>query len=571
MTLVRDALLHAFAARRVELIFGNPGSTEVPLLDGLAGGRLPRYVLVLHEGIAAAAADGYAQMGDRPGVVSVHATPGVANIVGGLFLAQAHRSPVVVIAGQQDSRLLERRPFLASDLAGLVGQYTKLAVQPDRAEDVIPTVARAFDVALSRPRGPVLVAVPRDFYEAEVADRQTGYEAASPAVLSARPLTHAEAGPVADATVILRAAARPVLLSGNAVGAAGASAIAAVVELAELLAARVYSEHNATNMHFPASHRLYLGGNAHGTASVARWLEGADVVVAVGCDLFMEEHFEAAGIIPPSAAVIQIDEDPREIGRVTRVDVGLAGDLAALTRQLAGSLRSTGDDEFRARVAARADEIGADRRALDAARRIREGASTSGPPITMPRLYATLRDALPVDAIMVDEAVTMASYLHEHFPLDVPGTLLSSKQSWLGWGVGAAIGVQLAQPGRRVVAVLGDGSAAYAAQGLWTAAQLALPIVFVVLNNGGYIAVQNHLRQYGQEAARVRAYVGTDLAGIDFVDWAGAYGVVGRRVVEPKEMAEAFEWALRQEAPVLLEMMIDPDDAGLGRAPIPRP
>lgn len=567
---ISDLLLELLRERGVELIFGNPGSTEVPLLDGLVAPGQPRYVLVLHEAIAAAAADAYAQLGARPGVVSVHATPGVANILGGLFLAQAHRSPVVVLAGQQDSRLLGRRPFLASDLVAASRQYTKWAAQPARAEDVIPTVARAFDVAMQRPRGPVLVATPRDFYDTEI---ELGGEARSwlrPALRSASLATEADPAAIGVAVELLARASRPVLLSGNGVGALGGPAIEAVVELAELIGARVYSEHNATNMHFPSAHPLYLGGNAHGTARVARWLEGADVVVAIGCDLFMEEHFEADDIIPPSAALIQIDEDPLEVGRAQPVSVGLAGDLLAFTRHLSWSVRSSASDELRERVASRTAQIQAERRALDTARRAREGSDGSRPSVTMPRLYAGLRAALPADAIMIDEAVTMASYLHEHFTFVEPNTLLSSKQSWLGWGVGAAIGAQLAQPARRVVAVLGDGSAAYLAQGLWTAAQQHLPILYVVLNNGGYIAVQNHLRQYGQRAADAREYIGTVLSGIDFVTWAKAYGVEGHRVDQPDEVPAALDRALLSGRPQLLEFVIDPDDAGLDRSPIPR-
>lgn len=177
---------------------------------------------------------------------------------------------------------------------------------------------------------------------------------------------------------------------------------------------------------------------------------------------------------------------------------------------------------------------------------------------------------MPDDAVMVDEAVNMASYLHDFFEFRAVGTLLSSKQSWLGWGAGASLGVQLARPARRVVAVLGDGSATYGIQALWTAARYEIPVIVVVLNNRGYMAVQHHLREYAGRAAAEGRYPGTDLGGIDFVALAHGFGVGGERVDDPASIGPALDRALAAHAPRLVEIVIDPDDAGLARPPILR-
>ncbi len=222
---VQRAIVEHLRREGVEYIVGNPGSSEVPLLDTLVDYRSPRYILVLHEAVAVAMADGYARLTGRPAVVSVHVTPGVANILGGLFLAKSQRSPVVVLAEQQDSRLLLQRPFLASDLVETVRQHVKWAWQVNRAEDVIPALRRAFDLARQVPAGPVVVVIPRDLQEQEVTRRPEEPEPAS-RFGRLRP----------DPEDVRRAAAivAPVILCGDGVGRAGASAIPLVVELAEL-------------------------------------------------------------------------------------------------------------------------------------------------------------------------------------------------------------------------------------------------------------------------------------------------------------------------------------------------
>lgn len=558
---LRRALVEWLRSASVDHVFGNPGSSEVPLLDALVDVDRPSYVLVAHEAAAVSAADAYAQLSGRPGVVSVHVTPGVANVLGGLFLARSHRSPVVVIAGQQDSRILGRRPFLASDLVETARQHVKWAVQVAAAADALPAIRHAFEVAAQVPAGPALVAIPRDLYDEEV-------EALGPP--SAVPRLGVPGSAALDeAAVVIASAATPIVLSGNEVGARGAAAIEGVVALAETIGAPVYSEHNATNMHFPSAHPQYLGGNAHGTAAVRRWLAPADVLVAVGCDLFMEERYQAEPLVPRGCRIVQLDEDPDEIGRLFPVASGLVGDLAAILDALTVRLRAALGPRDAA-VAARREEVRARRAALDAARERERRAAWDRRPIRMPRVYAELRAAMPDDAIMVDEAVNMASYLHEFFEFRVPRTLLSSKQSWLGWGAGASLGAQLAFPDRRVVAVLGDGSATYGIQALWTAARYRLPVVVVILDNGGYMAVQNHLREYGGRAAGAGRYPGTELSGIDFVSLARGFGVAGERVDDPASIGPALRSALAAGAPRVVELAMDPDDAGFGRAPIPR-
>ena len=568
--LVRRAIVDALLAHGLPFIAGNPGSTEVPLLDELVDAPQLPYLLTLHESVAVSMADGYARLARRPAVVSVHATPGVANILGGLFLASSHRSPILVLAGQQDSRLLGRRAFLESDIVGQARQYTKMATQPARPEEVLPAIMRGLEAAMETPRGPVFVSVPRDFYS-----RQVDPDPRVSRLAPGRPHTNASAHDpgseaIEDAARLISRSRRPVIFSGNGVGAAGSPVIRRIIALAELIGAPVHSEHNATNMHFPTVHPQYLGGNAHGIARVRPWLRGVDLLIAVGCDLFMEDRYIPGGVVPPGCRVLQIDEDPAEIGRLVPVAVGLAGDLERILDALTFAIREELGQEGLAVSRRRAAAVKRRRHVRDRRVAALRAAVWDATPIRMPRLYAELRAAMPADAIMVDEAVNMASYLHAFFPLREPDTLLSSKQSWLGWAWGAALGAQLAYPDRRVVACLGDGSASYSIQTLWTAQRYRLPIVTVVIDNGGYMAVENHLRDFAGRAAARGVYPGTELGGIDFVSLAAGYGVPGVHVDSPGAIAEALGWAMQLGGPALVQVKVDPDDAGLDRAPIPR-
>ena len=563
---VRRAIVEHLRREGVELIVGNPGSSEVPLLDTLVDYTSPAYLLVLHEAIAVAMADGYGRLTGRPAVVSVHATPGIANILGGLFLAKSHRSPVVVLAGQQDSRLLLRRPFLASDLVETVGQHVKWAWQVNRPDDVLPAVRRAFDLARQVPAGPVVVVIPRDLQDEDVTLPPS--EPDRVPTLSGRSRPDPE--DVRRAAAIIAVSRAPVILSGDGVGRAGAAAIPLVAALAELIGARVYSEHNVTTMHFSGAHPQYLGGNAHGTAAVREWLSAADVVVAIGCDLFMEDQYEPVPLIPAGCRLVQIDDDASEIGRSVPATAGVVGNLVGVLEELVPAVDAAMAEPERAAAPGRRAEVEAQRRTLDKLRGDLLQRDWDSRPIRMPRVYAELRQAMPSDAVMVDEAVNMASYLHDFFEFGEPGTLLSSKQSWLGWGLGAALGAQLARPGQRVVACLGDGSALYTIQALWTAAQYQIPATVVILNNGRYMAVENHLRTYGQRAAAEHRYIGTALGGIDFTGLARSFGVAAERVEAPEDLGPAFQRALNSKAPHLVEAMMDPNDAGFRREPIQR-
>jgi len=234
-------------------------------------------------------------------------------------------------------------------------------------------------------------------------------------------------------------------------------------------------------------------------------------------------------------------------------------------------LRAATSSEGDSRAADRRSEVVTSRRVLDEERERSRHQHHDDEPLHMTRVYSELRNVMGDRDIMVDEAVSMASYLHDFFEFRHADTLLSSKQSWLGWGWGAALGAQLSRPKQKVVAVLGDGSASYTPQALWTAQRYEIPILAVIVNNGRYMAVENHLHNYAGQSVAHREYVGTELGGIDFVALAHGFGVVGERVSSPDDLGPALKAGYSSDGPRLIEIIMDPNDAGLGRIPIPRP
>ncbi len=558
----RRALLEALRAEGVGHLFGNPGSTEVPMLDALVDYPDIEYVLTAHEHVAICMADGFARSTGRPAVASVHATPGVANSLGGLFNARATNTPLVLLAGQPDSRILMRRPFLASDLVETVRQHTKWAWQVQRAEELIPALRRAFKVATQPPAGPVLLALPRDAMYSDVEFDVTSYR---PQRISRR--LRPDADDVRRAAELIVGARTPVLLAGNE--AARSGAIEQLVELAELIGARVYSEHNVTDMHFPSQHPLYLGGNSFGTGIFKEWLKEADVLVAVGCDLFMESAYDPEPIIPPGCQVIQVNLDPEDLGRIYPAVVAMVADPALAAGELVASVRERLSEEDAQRIASRRSDVhGLRRQRDDTLARLRE-AEWSREPIRATRVYAELRQAMAPGDVLVDEAISMAQYLYDFFELTEPGTLFSSKPGHLGWGLPAALGVKLAQPDRRVVAAVGDGSAMFAIQALWTAQRYQIDITLLVFNNRGYIAEKDHLRNFAGRALETGIYIGAELGDVDFAAIAAGFGVAGERVLDPDQIAPALARSFASSGPYVLDVRIDPTDAGYRRQPVP--
>jgi benzoylformate decarboxylase len=514
---VREAVFALLRDFGLTTIFGNPGSTELPMYRDFPADF--RYVLGLQESVVVAMADGFAQARAGAAFVNLHSAIGVGHAAGSLFTAFRNQSALVVTAGQQARSLLPFEPFLYSaEATNLPRPYVKWSCEPARAEDVPAAIARALFTALQPPRGPTFVSIPVDDWDRVCA-------AVSPHEVSCR--VAGDPALLARAAAMLAAARHPVLIVGAAV--ARDAAWQEVIELAERHQAPVWVSPLSSRNSFPERHRLFAGFLPADRERIVARLEGSDLVVVLGAPVFTY-HVEGQGPhIPKDAALVQLTDDPAAAARspaglsiLTDLQLGIAALLAvpAPTRQAPP-------------VPARAPSVPPDR-------------------LTDRYLMQQIAALRPPDSLVVEEAPSSRGAMHDHLPMLEPDSFFTCASGGLGHGLPAAIGVALARPGRTVISLLGDGSAMYSIQGLWSAAELALPVTFVIVNNGGYRALDEFASHF-----RLAAVPGTRLGHLDFCALAHAQGVDGVRVSQAAHLDEALRKAFAAQRPVLVEVCIE--------------
>jgi benzoylformate decarboxylase len=554
---VAAVLMEILRRSGVRHLFGNPGTTELTFLDALPDSGL-EYVVALQEATAVAAADGYAQASGHVGVVNLHVAPGVANGLSILHNAARAKTPLLVTAGQQDTRFLMHDPILSGDLVQLTEQVTKWSYEVRHAREAPTALRRALKLALTPPTGPVFLSLPMDVM-AEVVE-----DAGDPA-LAVAARTRPEAAAVEQAAATLAAARAPVIIAGDGVARSGA--LSELVELAELIGARVHGEPIFRRASFPGDHPLWRGGLFPAPAAIRKALDGADVLLVVGATVFTWLLYSPGEPFPRGLPVVQIDDDPREIGRSHAVTLGIVADARTALGEVTGGVRARQTAAARQAAAARVRELGAARAAQAARVRAAADAERGRTPISPAHLMRTLGDEVPRDAIVVDESATSLPYVLRYLPLSAPGSFFGSKTGTLGWAMGAALGVKLAAPGRPVVATVGDGSVMYAPQALWTAARYRLPVTYVVPNNASYAILKSGMLTLGLDSAKRDLYPGMDLVDpeIDYLGLARALGVRAERVDEPDALRDVLRACLAHPGPSLVDVAIDRGFSAMGR------
>lgn len=540
-------------AHGVERIFGNPGTTESPLLDSLAAYPSIKYVTALHESVALCAASYYAQASGKTGVVSLHVAPGLGNAIGMMYGALRSNSPMVVTAGQQDTRMRLTAPVLGHDLVAMAAPVTKWSVQVERADEMAPILARAFKVAHDGAPGPVFVSLPIDVMEQDTA---VGPRTAGPLSRLARP----DASSIEGLARILAEANAPHIVCGDDVARAGATE--AMVRLAETLGAHVWFEGVLRLQNsFPTTHpsaRLGLGTDAQTTRKL---LAGADCVLLVGGPFFEDVWFAAGRPFPDGAKVLQIEASPERLALNHALDGGVTGDLTSALEMLAASLTRDHSVALAPAAARRNSAMAALKTREVAAQKERAEKAWNRTPTSMPRVMAELKAAMPSHAIVVDESITASIDLARTFDFAGPGDYFGAKGGGIGQGVAGALGVQVANPSRPVLCISGDGSAMYSIQSLWTAAHLDLPIVFAILVNREYRVLKHNIdvyrQRFGIQSQEPYAHMDLGQPALGFVELAAGMGVAGTRVTAPDAIGPAVTAAFKSGKPHLVEIAIE--------------
>ncbi len=557
-----EVFLHMLTEAGVRYVFGNPGTTELPLNDALARDTRIQYILGLQEVPVMAMADGYAMAGRQLGVVNLHISCGLGNAMGMLYNAFREGTPLLVTAGQQDRRLKFQEPILYGDMVAVARPWTKWSVEVERLEDLPRALRRAIQIATTPPTGPVFLSIPVDI------QMESGELDLSLSANFSRRVRPPQED-VARAARVLVEAQNPAILVGSRVQEA--DAVAELVALAERLGAPVYSEppHAHGRLGFPTDHPLYGQTVPLWAHEIAPHLAEFDALLVTGMDLLREYVYHGPEpAIPRPLKVVHLDESAAQIGKNFPVSVGILGDTKAGLDALDQALAKTMTDADRAAAASRGEQRG--RRHHEAREKLRAKIAERQHerPLAGSVMMAALASVLPENVAVIEEAVTTTNTtLHRLGALKNTSGYFAHRGWALGWGLGCSLGVKLAWPDRPVLAILGEGAAMYGIQGLWSAAHHKLNVTFVIANNAQYQILKAGAAGFGLPAAKAGQFVGMDLREpeIDFVALAQALGVRAERIHEPDELATKVARSLAaNDGPRLFDVPIARSTAGPG-------
>jgi benzoylformate decarboxylase len=470
--------------------------------------------------------------------------------MGMLYDAQKAGSPILVTAGQHDQDFNTTEPILWADLPPIARPLVKWSAEVHRLADLPRLVHRAAKTALAPPSGPVFLALPGDILKAE-----GELDLLAPTRVAAN--LRGDPAAVEEAAAILAQAKRPLIIAGDAV--ARGKAHAELIELAELVGAPVYSELVPSTASFPASHPLFRGGMTRMQGPIRKILEQYDVLFSVGGDLFTLSLPSDIEPMPKDLTLIHLDNDAWELGKNYPPQVAILGDPKATLPDIIKAVRERMSSGARAAArerleAAKAATL-AEREVLKAKAREMAGAT----PLQPLSLLAAIGETLPKDAVVIDETISSGVGIRSLIRSDDPQSFYGLRGGGIGWGLPAALGVKLALPQRPVVALVGDGSAMYTFQALWTAAHDRIAAVFVIFNNTSYRILKQRLHAHRGLAAQVDRFVGMELTDptIDYVGLARSLGVAAERAKSVHDVTDLIAQGIKQNAPLLIDVPVD--------------
>ena len=548
----KEALVRMLIAEGVEYIFGNPGTSETPMMDALQDFPQIRYIQALQEGTAVGMADGYARATGRPAFANIHIAGGLANGISALYNAHRGGTPVVLTAGNSDTRMLLSEPTLSGDLVEMTRQYTKWSHEIHHPADVPGAVRRAFKEARTPPTGPVFLSFPWDTMDEQADVDVIG---GGPGYFRTRPDRDA----LARASQLLAQAENPVIVIGDRIAQSGG--VAGMTRVAEMLGARVFAA-SFSEVNFPTSHPLWSGLLNTSSPVTRRLLAGADVVLAVGANIFSSFLYVDTPLLDPQSKLVHLDSAPREVEKNYPTEVGILADPATGLAELAEALEQDLTAPAKEAAATRMAELAEGRRRAQDEYRQRLRQRWDNSPIAVERMMHELAAAVPPGTIVADEAITSRPALMQEFDFDQPGSLYGIQGGALGWAMPGALGLKLAQPDRPVLAVVGDGASMYTVQALWTAATFNIPVVYAICNNRAYrilkVNMDIYLKRMLNDDGRISEYTGMDFANpLDLAAMAQALGVASEKITDPAQIAPAARRMFDRGQPGLLDISID--------------
>jgi benzoylformate decarboxylase len=542
-------LLESLQSEGVEYIFGNPGTTELPLIDALNDYPSIKYIWALQEASVVAMADGYAQASGRAGFINLHTAGGLGHGMGNLLNAYTSGTPLVVTAGQQDSRHSISDPLLQGDLVSIATPAVKWAREVNTPEQIPVLVRRAFQDSLAPPTGPVFLSLPMNVLEA-ISD------------VDIPDISHVDRRPTAGSLPLLAkelsrfSPGRIAIIAGDEISFNNANQ--EVVALAEILASPVFGSSWPAHIPYPTSHYLWQGNLPTKASAIAEEMQPFDCVFALGGKSFITILYSEASALPKGCELFQLSVDGGDLGRTYSSKLSVVGDIQFSLRELNRLLvEKTADraDLYAVRRQAAKKAFAARKEALN---KLADGLMRN--PLIHPMVAArALTEAIGPDVPIVDEAIATASYLRKFLNNNSPRQYSFLRGGALGWGMPAAVGFTLGIGRKPVVCLVGDGAAMYSPQALWTAVHEDLPITFIVMNNLEYNILKNFMRsQPHYSSARTGRFIAMDInsPAIDFLALAQSMGMPGQKITRAEEIQGTVSQAIAGNKPNLIEIVI---------------
>ena len=542
----RQAFVELLISEGVTHLFGNPGTTELPIMEALPDYPELKFVLGLQESVVMGMADGFARASRQLTAANVHVAPGLGNAMGALYNAKFSGSPVILTAGQQEQGHGLLEPLLYDNLATMAAPLVKWSIEVTRLQDLPLIMRRAAKIAMTPPTGPVFISLPGDILN-DMADIELGQSVRIDNRV--RP-SDASLSELANA---LLSAKNPVIISGKELNTPQAFADAA--ELATLLGAGVFQESVPYSTSFSTAHSHYLGALTRNQDNVRKTLNPFDLILCLGADLLRMSVYSPTEPLPAHSRVVHVSDRSWELGKNYRTELAVQANVAETLPALLGLLRSRTDANYQAQAQARSQALAAQNWSLQRQKSVTQVLTQSA---TRPMSAATfamhISEQLTPDVIVVEEALTstfpLPQFLHQHHP----DSFFGLASGGLGFAIPGAVGVSMAKPSRPVVAIVGDGSAMYGIQGLWTAVHFKLPITYVIANNRGYRIIKERLVSM-QGTDR---FIGMDMdnPAIDYCQLAQSMGMRAVKVSNPADLDTALKAGIQSGQPNLIEVMV---------------
>lgn len=542
----RQAFVELLISEGVTHLFGNPGTTELPIMQALPDYPGLKFILGLQELVVMGMADGYARASRQLTAANVHVAPGLGNAMGALYNAKFSGSPVILTAGQQEQGHGLLEPLLYDDLTSMAAPLVKWSIEVTRLQDLPRIMRRAAKIAMTPPTGPVFISLPGDILN-EIAEIDMGQSVridhrVRPSDKSLDALANA-----------LLSAKNPVIISGQELSSQQAFVDASA--LASLLGAGVFQESVPFSATFPTSHPQYLGMLTRSQENVRKTLDPFDLVLCLGADLLRMSVYSPVEPLPNHSRVLHLSERSWELGKNYRTELALQANVCETLSVLLPLLRSRIDTKYKEQAQIRAKALEQQNWAVTRNKLTTQVLTQSSiRPMSASTFVMHITNQLTPDVIVVEEALTstqsLPQYLHQHYP----DSFFGLASGGLGFAIPGAVGVSMAKPGRPVVAIVGDGSAMYGIQGLWSAAHFKLPITYVIANNKGYRIIKERLVSM-QGSDR---FIGMDMndPAINYCQLAQSMGMGSIKVSDPADLDAALKAGIKSGKPNLIEVVV---------------